>query len=122
MTSARFTFFTPWVAAFILALLHVWLAGSAMREKSCTSDEIAHITGGFTFNRLDDYRLQPENGLLPQRWQALPAALRLNIEPDINSYDWARSEVWMVGYHWFYKSGLDHFPVLMSARWINTFF
>jgi len=73
----RFTrsFFAPsglTCLALLLALGHAALATLAMREKSTTADELAHVTGGYTFNRWHDYRLQPENGNLPQRWQTLP--------------------------------------------------
>src|SRR5258708_28441246 len=62
--------------ALLLALGHAALAILAMREKSTTADELAHLTGGYTFNHWHDYRLQPENGILPPRSQAPPAARR----------------------------------------------
>ena len=63
--------------AVLLALAHAILAVTATTEKSMTSDEIAHLIAGHSYNTLDDYRLQPENGNLPQRW----AALRLSSSP-----------------------------------------
>jgi hypothetical protein len=39
-----------------------------------TGDEIAHLTAGYSYWKTGDYRLQPENGNLPQRFAALPAA------------------------------------------------
>src|SRR3989338_5168022 len=53
--------------ALLLALCHAVLATLAVREKSTTADELAHVTGGYTFNHWSDYRLHPENGILPQR-------------------------------------------------------
>jgi len=38
-------------------------------EKSVTHDEIVHVTAGYSYWRFNDYRLQPENGNLPQRWR-----------------------------------------------------
>ena len=58
-----------------LALFHAVLATTATVEKSMTSDEIAHLTAGQAYNTRGHYRLQPENGNLPQRWAGLPAWL-----------------------------------------------
>ena len=52
--------------ALLLALGHAALATFAMREKSTTADELAHITGGYTFNHWQDYRLHPENQVSAQ--------------------------------------------------------
>ena len=46
--------------AVLLALAHAVLAVTATTEKSMTSDEIAHLTAGHTYNTLGDFRLQPE--------------------------------------------------------------
>jgi hypothetical protein len=58
-----------------LLSLHLFLGLTAVSRQSVTVDEIFHVTGGFFFNRLGDYRVHPENGVLPQRVQALPSAL-----------------------------------------------
>ena len=56
----------------LLLTLHWWLGVSATREICTTSDELPHLTGGFSYWRFNDYRLHPENGNLPQRLAALP--------------------------------------------------
>ncbi len=93
-----------------------------MREKSTTADELAHITGGYTFNHWSDYRLHPENGILPQRWQALPATLRGAAYPSMATPAWRKSEVWLTGYAFFYESGNDPAALLFSARAMNSLF
>ena len=60
--------------AALLALYDV-MALSAASEKSMTFDEMAHLTGGYTYWAFNDYRLHPENGNWPQRLGALPAVL-----------------------------------------------
>ena len=50
--------------ALLLALGHAVLATLAMREKSTTADELAHVTGGYTFNHWHDYRLHAAHGLI----------------------------------------------------------
>ena len=62
----------PLAVAALLAI-HAALALFAVSGKSVTHDEILHVTAGYAYGKLDDYRLHPENGILPQRWAALPA-------------------------------------------------
>lgn len=114
----------PWLTflALLLALGHAVLATVAMREKSTTADELAHITGGYTFNHWHDYRLQPENGNLPQRWQALPATWSQTSYPSLNTTAWHKSDVWLVGYDFFYTSGNNPDWLLFSARAMNSLF
>ncbi len=108
--------------ALVLTLGHAALATLAMREKSTTADELAHVTGGYTFNHWNDYRLHPENGCLPQRWQALPATLRQTDFPPLTSSAWQKSVVWLVGYDFFYQSRNDPDGLLFSARAMNSLF
>jgi hypothetical protein len=106
----------------VAALGHGLLALLAMREKSTTADELAHVTGGYTFNHWNDYRMHPENGLLPQRWQALPATLAGAHYPDLTGEDWRESGVWMTGHSFFYDLGNNHEWMLFTARGMNTLF
>lgn len=106
----------------VLAVGHAGLALFATREKSPAFDEPAHITGGYTFNVLDDFRMHPENGLLPQRWQALPASLQGLRYPDLDRPAWRTSNVWQTGQALLYETDNDTHRLLMSARAMNTFF
>jgi len=115
---------SPWLIglALLLALGHAGLATWAAREKSTTADELAHVTGGYTFNHWHDYRLHPENGILPQRWQALPATLADTDYPALSTRGWRKSVVWLVGYDFFYQSRNDPEWLLCSARAMNSVF
>src|SRR5437870_5327887 len=54
--------------AVVTVLIAFWLAMLAsLRGTSQTYDEGVHLTAGYTFWRYNDYRLNPENGNLPQR-------------------------------------------------------
>ncbi|MEI6106766.1 MAG: glycosyltransferase family 39 protein [Opitutae bacterium] len=109
--------------ALLLALGHAALAVQAERNKSTTSDEIAHIIGGYTFNHWHDYRLHPENGLLPQRWQALPLSLGPTLGyPSLASDEWRDSHLWWLGHNFFYEQGNDHERMLAQARAMNSLF
>ena len=105
------------VAAVIVALLHGALAVYATRDQSVTADEILHITGGYFYNRYGDFRIHPENGVLPQRWAALPAALGQAPPPPLehNIY-WRTSDASVVAHQFFYETGHDHWPMLMAGR------
>jgi 4-amino-4-deoxy-L-arabinose transferase-like glycosyltransferase len=107
------------LAAGVAALLalHAGLALWAASGQSVTADEILHVTGGYFYNRYGDYRIQPENGNLPQRWVALPAWLMNAPPPPLadNVY-WRTSDGSVVGYQFFYETGRDHWPMLMAAR------
>lgn len=114
---------TGWIALAALLVLHVGLAIWAVSKKSVTADEILHVTGGYFFNRYGDYRIQPENGVLPQRLAALPAVLSDAPPPPLqdNVY-WNVSESQVIGYQFFYETGRDHWPILMGGRAIMALF
>jgi hypothetical protein len=108
-----------WIITVVAALLavHFTLAVGSKRNESTTSDEILHLTAGFSYWHNHDYRLHPENGILPQRWAALPTWLADATFPSLkeNEY-WRYSEAVVIGHQFFYETGEDHFPRLMAAR------
>ncbi len=106
----------------LLLGLHFAMAVGSKRHESTTSDEIAHVTGGFAYWTLHDYRLQPENGNLPQRWVALPAVIHGRTFPQLDQPYWRKSDVWVMGHEFFYETGEDHFPMLMGARAMTALF
>jgi len=87
-----------------------------MAGKSCTNDELAHLTAGHAYWSGKGYQLQPENGILPQRWLGLAALANGSLPPDPLSPAWAVSDVWTLGLD--YLKAPEH-PVdvmLMDAR------
>ena len=114
----------PWLFALVAVLLalHYALTVGSKFNESTTSDEIVHLTGGFTFNHFHDYRLHPENGILPQRIAALPAALAGTKFPPLDQVYWRTSDAWVLGHQFFYESGDDHFSRLMAGRALIALF
>mgnify|MGYP001597766199 CR=1 FL=1 len=102
-------------------IVHAWIALSASVHKSTTNDEVAHITGGYTFNLLHDFRVQPENGVLPQRWHALPFLWKNSQYPDFGGYAWNRGLAYQVAYDFFYRSDNDPEDLLFTGRAMNVF-
>ena len=83
----------------LLLALHWWWGVSALRDSGVTNDEPVHLASGYSYWRFDDYRMQPENGNLPQRWAALPL-LALHPRPHLNPADepgwWGESNQWLI--------------------------
>lgn len=113
--------FVGGLAAAALLLLFWVQAVSASRHWSQTSDELAHVTAGLAYNRLGDFRLQPENGLLPQRVQGLaPLWLGARLPDDVAA--WRRSDVWQLGWTFFYGMNNPTDAMLTGARALNALF
>lgn len=103
----------------LLLALHAWLGLSASLEKSPTADEVAHLLAGQVYWEHGDYRLQPENGNLTQRWEGLPAALAGRTLPPAESEAWRNSDVWTLGDLYFHRLGNPLESMLFQARAMN---
>lgn len=105
-----------WVIVAAICLLHGWMATSTSGRLGLTADEIAHITAGYSYWTNGDYRLQPENGQLPQRWTALPLLVRDVDFPSLASEAGARADVWALGREFFFHRGNDLTAMLAASR------
>ncbi len=113
------------VAAGVATLLcvHFILALAAVASKSVTTDEIFHLTGGYFYNKYGDFRIHPDNGVMPQRLHALPAWLGGAKPPPMEGSEyWRLSDITVVSHQFLYESGNDHWPLLMRARALNLLF
>ena len=100
-----------------LLLAHLLLAASSAATKSCTFDELAHVTAGTAYWLKNDYRLQPENGNLPQRLAGLlPALLPFRFPECERLRSWHVSDVWSIGRTFFYESQNDADRLLLWSR------
>jgi hypothetical protein len=108
-------------AAAVLAL-YWWMATSVSDTMCTTGDEIAHLTAGYSYWTTNDYRLQPENGNLPQRWAALPLLGRGLRFPALDQNAWRISDVWDMGFQWFYQCGNDLPGMLRAGRGMIALF
>jgi hypothetical protein len=105
-----------YLAAAALLGLYWWMATSISDTECVVGDEIAHLTAGYSYWTTNDYRLQPENGNLPQRWAALPL-LRRNLKfPSLDQAAWRISDVWEMGFRWFFDLGNDLEGMLRDGR------
>lgn len=94
--------------------LFAWRAG---RDKANTFDELIHITAGVSYWTMNDYRLQPENGNLPQRVAGLlPAISGAHPGLPTDSVLWEYSGHWQLADEAWFKSGADHRKILRLGR------
>lgn len=108
-------------AAALLLGLFWWLAVSASTRWSHTSDELPHITAGYVYNHFWDFRIQPENGNLPQRVFGLPA-LWLDLHFPTDDVQWRRSVYWQLGWDYLYGLGNPTDKLIQQARGLNALF
>jgi 4-amino-4-deoxy-L-arabinose transferase-like glycosyltransferase len=116
--SRRTHILTYWAWPIVAGLLILYgaMAWTSAREECTTFDEMAHLTAGYSYWLTGDYRLHPENGVLPQRWAALPLVAMDVRFPDTNRAGWWTSDVWAIGYQFFYTSQNDIDRMLWWGR------
>ena len=100
----------------VLLALQWWMGVSATEDTCSTTDELAHVTGGLSYWKFKDFRLQPENGNLPQRIAALPWLLASARMDTTDAKSWGTSNVWIVGHRLFYESGNNTDYLLLLSR------
>jgi hypothetical protein len=89
---------------------------ASLRDKSVTADELGHAVAGYTYWRFGDYRLDPENGILPQRIMGLALATGPFQPPPREGDLWHGSEQWALGDVWFHQLGNDVSSILRRGR------
>ena len=105
------------LAVATLLALHWWMATSVSSQHCTTNDEIAHLTAGVSYWLTNDYRLHPENGNLPQRWAALPLLVMPKVKfPSLDQPSWWISDVWDLGFQFFYKLNNPLGTMLWAGR------
>ncbi|HEY4310488.1 MAG TPA: glycosyltransferase family 39 protein [Pirellulales bacterium] len=102
----------------LLIAAHLALGISAVNRKSITYDEGIHVTGGLSYWKTNDYRLQPENGNWSQRFVALPAWLGGFVAPPFTGDAWQNSDVRILENELFYGVGNDADTLLRDSRLI----
>lgn len=104
----------------LLAVAHAWLAWTASADLGPTGDENAHLTGGYSYWKFNDYRLHPENGNLAQRWVALPLLGQDLRFPSRAEPAWREGAYVPVSEQFLHELGNDLPRMLRAARLMNA--
>lgn len=83
---------------------------------SGTVDEIAHIPSGYSYDKYQDFRLNPEHPPLAKVLAGLPLALNKNINGLKDDWSWKGINQWESGWYFLYEAGNDPAEVLFWAR------
>lgn len=100
----------------VLIAAHWLLLVTGVRTKSQTFDEGVHLTSGYLFWTRNDFRFQPENGNLPQRWAAVPLLFMDLVPPSDSSVAYLHGSVWNVAHEFFFTKGNPHQRMLWAGR------
>src|SRR5690349_17119611 len=109
----------PWLVPAAVAALLAWYFVSAVSGVACKSttfDEVFHLTGGYCSWKFGDFRMQPENGNLPQRWAAIPLMFGKTHFPNLDSRYWRASDMHEVGERFLYEVGNDADAIMLRGR------
>jgi hypothetical protein len=109
--------------AIVVVLLSIYflLAVGASWDKSAAFDDSAHLMGGITLLRTGDFRVNPENGPLPQAWAALPVAWMKQVQDPRTDPSWNKNaNFWDMGRRMYLRFGQDMRWLLIPARAMNT--
>lgn len=99
-----------------LLALFGWMALSVSPRTGVAFDETAHMTAGRFYWTEGDFRFQPENGNLPQRWAALPSLWLYPGKPAGNETARRQADVWWFGREFFFQSDHDTGRILLAGR------
>jgi Dolichyl-phosphate-mannose-protein mannosyltransferase len=90
--------------------LSVW----EMHDESVTTDELVHLSSGWTYLAAGDFRLNTEHPLLTKAVSSLPLQL-LNLRwPTSDDWDFGRQ--WQFGFRFLFMSGNDADRILFWSR------
>jgi hypothetical protein len=105
----------------VVALLatHLALSFTATLDATPTFDEILHIASGMSYWRSGDYRFQPENGNLPQRWCALPVLVLSPPSPE-DAAAWEAADAMRIGRGLLYGSEVSPKQIVAAARFASV--
>lgn len=108
-------FLNVFLIAFLLSV-HFILGFQSMKSESPTFDEPLHISGGVFYWKFNDYHMNSESGIFPQRLAALPVVLDDSIKvPALEKYTIINhqfTEAW----RFLFKSGNDPDKIFAYGR------
>jgi Dolichyl-phosphate-mannose-protein mannosyltransferase len=112
----------PVTTAACLACLAVFAIRGwfAVHATSPTFDEAVHLTGGYSYWRTGDFRINRETPPLMKLLWAVPLLVteRPPFQPDPDQ--WEKNDIWRMGDAFLYESPVSHLDLLIPARLVNV--
>jgi len=103
------------VIVLILLIVAAVLAITSLVGDSITFDETSHLTSGYSYLRMGDFRLSPDHPPLAKMWCAWPLLLVDNKWPGPETGGWRSGNSWEVGRAWLFELN-DGEQLLIIAR------
>jgi hypothetical protein len=98
----------------VLCSIFVGLSLWEMHDESVTTDELVHLSSGWTYLARGDFRLNTEHPILAKALAALPLQLMTLHWPTTD--DWKLGRQWQFGFHFLFTSGNDADRILFWSR------
>lgn len=114
-----------WVERILVlaALVLYWFMATTVSPRiGPTADEPMHLTGGYSYWKFNDYRMQPENGTLAMRWASLPLLLTQPEFPPASLPGWENSVSSQVARAFFFEHGNPTERMLLFGRMMIALF
>ncbi|MEK7096629.1 MAG: glycosyltransferase family 39 protein [Patescibacteria group bacterium] len=83
---------------------------------SGTVDEIAHIPSGYSYDKYQDFRLNPEHPPLAKALAGIPLTLNNEIKGIKDDWSWNGINQWEAGWYMLYEAGNNPKQVLLMSR------
>jgi len=114
----RTKYFEPCIVISLL-MIFILLALTSLTQKSPTFDESVHLTGGYSALVNKDFRVNPENGIFPQLWAAIPLAANREIKfiPKEDS-TWRNVNGWLIANKFLFQSGNNFEKMFFMSKFM----
>ncbi len=105
-----------WPFVVLLLAIHYAIGITSVLNKSCSCDEIAYLTAGYTYWQTCDFRMVPEHPPLTELWASLPLNFMSLKMPSLDQKSWWDCDQWRFGWEWFYELGNPLQRMLVAGR------
>jgi len=104
-----------WILVVFLLGVMFLIMLSLAKTDSGTTDEVAHIPSGYTYDNALDYRLNPEHPPLAKVLAGIPLQF-LHLNNIYDNWSWQQINQWEAGWNFIYRVGNNADQILFWAR------
>lgn len=104
----------PILVMILLGIMAVTMFLTAKGD-SGTTDEVAHIPAGYSYDKKQDYRLNPEHPPFGKALAGLPL-LFLGLKGPFDDWSWEAANQWETGWNLLYEQGNNADQILIYSR------